>query len=147
MSRWLGSRAGAWVTAILAVAAAGAVWAMAAIMTREVLPWMALALAWVAALAGRSLGLRSRWMSGLAAGVLAGGGTAYALALAATDRLARMLGRGFLETAMVAGPEMIAALASTRLDGFGLAVVALGPLVAALWASRRGAGRREAPPG
>lgn len=135
--RWLGTRAGAWLTAMLAVGAAGAVWAMVAILARQPVPWMAVAMAYAAVLASRSLDLRSRWASALAAGLLAAGGTAYALALAATDRLARMLGRGFMETAIAAGPEMIAALAWARLDGVGLALVATGPILAMLWASRQ----------
>jgi hypothetical protein len=117
---------------------------MAAIITRDLLPWMALPMAAAAVLASRSIDLGSRWAAGLSAGLLAAGGTAYALAVFAIDRLARTLGRSFLETALAAGPEMIKALVWTRLDGFGLTVVALGPLVAMLWASRRRAGREDA---
>lgn len=143
--RWLGTRAGAWLTAVLAVGAAGAVWAMVAILARQPVPWMALPMAWAAVLASRSLGLRSRWALALAAGLLAAGGTAYALGLAAIDRLARMLGRGFMETAIAAGPEMIAALAWARLDGLGLTWVAACPIVAVLWAFRRPPRRGASP--
>lgn len=147
MSRWLASRGGAWLTAVLVVAAAGALWAMASIITRDLLPWMALPMAAAAVFATRSLQLRGRWARSLMAALFASGGTVYALGFATTERLARMLGRGFLETAITAGPEMIAALAWSRLSTFGLAVVALGPLVAMLWALQRGAGRGDVPPG
>lgn len=146
--RWLGTRAGASLTAVLAVGAAGAVWAMVAILARQPVPWMALPMAFAAVLAGRSLDLRSRWALALAAGLLAAGGTAYALALAATDRLARMLGRGFLETAITAGPEMIAALAWARLDGAGQIMVLAAPVFALAWAAasaRRPAGTPRGP--
>lgn len=147
--RWLGTRAGAWLTAMLAVGAAGAAWAMVAILARQPVPWMALPMAYAAVLASRSLDLRSRWALALAAGLLAAGGTAYALALAAADRLARMLGRGFMETAIAAGPEMIAALAWARLDGVGRVVVLAAPVLALAWAAasaRRPAGSRLDPP-
>ncbi len=133
--RWLGSRAGAWLTAVLAVGAAGAVWALVAILARQPVPWLALPMAWVAILASRSLGLRSRWAVGLAAGLFAIGGSAYALALAATDRLARMLGRAFVETAIAAGPEMILALVWLRLDAFDVTLVSLAPVVALAWSA------------
>lgn len=147
VSRWLASRGGAWLTAVLLVAAAGALWAMAAILTRELMPWMALPMAAAAVFATRSLQLRARWARGLVAALLTTGGVFYALAFATTERLSRMLGRSFVETAITAGPEMIAALAWSRLSAFGLAVVALGPLVAMLWAFQRGAGRGDVPPG
>lgn len=143
MSQWLGTRAGAWLTAVLAVSAMGALWAMVAILTRQPLPWLALAMAAAAVLASRSVGLVTRWSLGLTAGLLAAGGTAYALAVYATNQLARMLGRGFVETALAAGPEMITALASTRLDGIGLALILAGPPIAAALAALRRAGPVE----
>lgn len=132
MMRWLGTRAGAWITAVLVIAAAGALWAVVAILARQPVPWLALPMAAAAVLASRSVGLRSRWALGLTAGLFATGGTAYALALAAIDRLARMLGRGFVETALAAGPEMIAALAWTRLDEPGRWMLAAAPILATL---------------
>lgn len=144
MRRWLASRGGAWLTAILAVAAAGALWAMAAIVSRELLPWMALPMAAVAVLATRSLQLRGRWARGLVAAMFTLGGTAYALTFATTERLARMLGRGFVETAVTGGPEMIAALAWTRLDGIGFALMLAGPTIAAALAALRRAGPARA---
>jgi len=136
MMRWLGSRTGAWFTAVLAVGAVGAIWAMVAILARQPLPWLALPMAYAAVIASRSLDLRSRWALGLAAFLFAIGGTVYALVLAATDRLARMLGRGFIETAITAGPEMVAALAWARLDGVGRFVVLAAPVLALAWAAR-----------
>jgi len=147
--RGLGTRASAWLTAVLAIGAVGAMWAMVAILARQPVPWLALPMAFAAVLASRSLELRSRWALAATAGLLAIGGSAYALGIAATDRLARMLGRGFLETATAAGPEMIAALAWTRLDGVDRIVVLAAPVLALAWAAasvRRPAGSRRQPP-
>jgi hypothetical protein len=135
VTHWLGTRAGASLTAVLVIAAAGAVWAMVAILARQPVPWLALPMTAAALLASRSIGLGSRWALGFTAGLLAAGGTTYALAIFATDRLARMLGRGFVETAIAAGPEMIAALAWARLDDLGRWIVVASPLLAALWAA------------
>jgi hypothetical protein len=144
VSRWLGSRAGAGVTAVVTMAAAGAVWAMVAIVARQPVPWMAVPMAAAAVLTTGSLDLRARWSRGLCAGLLAAGGTAYALGLATIERLARMLGRGFLETALTAGPEMIAALAWARLDGIGFALILAGPPIAAALAALRRVGPARA---
>ncbi len=138
MTRWLGSPPVAWLTAVLAIGAVGAAWALLAMLARQPLPWLALPMAVAAVFAGRSLGLGTRWATGLATCLLAAGGTAYAQALAATDRLARMLGRGFFETAIAAGPEMIAALVWARLDGLAQITLLGGPLLAGAWAARRG---------
>jgi hypothetical protein len=139
--RLVASRAGLWLTAILAVSAVAALWALLAIVQRAPLPGMVLPLALAAGIATRTLGLRSLAARALTATALTWAGSAYALGLTATERLSRLVGRGFVETAIAAGPEMIAALAWYRVDASGKLLVLTAPFlamaVAGSWRDRR----------
>lgn len=138
MIRFVASRAGLWLTAILGVSAVAALWALVAIVQRGPVPWMALPLALAVGAAIRALGLRSLPARALTAIILTGACSAYALGIAAIERLSRIVGRGFVETAIAAGPEMIAALAWSSVDAAGKLLVLTAPFLAmAVAGSRR----------
>lgn len=138
-----------WLFALLSTAmlglAAGAVWMLAILIMQRTLPWLALPLGWLLALAIR------RWVMppGTGAAALAALTTllaaAYVSVLTAAAQIAGSLGMGLIDTVHTAGAGMLLTIARLSLTAGTLGWFIAGAAVAAWFARRRGIRSPTAP--
>lgn len=121
--------------AMLALAA-GAVWSLVAMLMRDDVPWMAIPLALVGALAAGLVPVRHAYARAAWAAILTLAGIAYAQFLHAANIVSFALGTPLREALAAIGTEMAFALSLARVSRVGAILIVLAPLIAAALAWR-----------
>jgi glucan phosphoethanolaminetransferase (alkaline phosphatase superfamily) len=137
-SRWT-----TWPAAIAIVLAAGAAWALAALLLRSEAAFMAAPAAFAAVIATGWTRIRPRWLAALGAAALTLFAATYALYLWTAALVAGGVGLDFGDALLRTGPGLASAMLTARLSALDQATIGACALLAAAVAARR-AGRPSA---
>jgi hypothetical protein len=122
--------------AVMLGLAAGAVWLVPTVFLRQSLPWLALPIGWLLAVAIRQWVHGGKWSAVLLASVATVVACAYLQILTVATDLSAMMGYGLIDAMRAAGSSMLWDLARVGLGPRDIAWCVAGVIVAAITAAR-----------